>query len=98
MSWVEVDGSGWSWVEVGAGFSNTHIIAKFGSVNKVDYRGKTRYFINAFCLQKQDHVACLNKYTIVIVIKVHCICSPGIFSHSSICQYISVANDSNCAS
>ena len=40
--------AGWSWVEVGAGFSNTHIITKFGRVNKVDYRGKTRYFINAF--------------------------------------------------
>ena len=23
MSWVEVDGAGWSWVEVGARFSNT---------------------------------------------------------------------------
>ena len=26
MSWVKVDGAGWSWVEVGARFSNTHII------------------------------------------------------------------------
>ena len=25
MSWVEVDGGGWSWVEVGARFSNTHL-------------------------------------------------------------------------
>ena len=24
MNWVEVGGGGWSWVEVGAGFSNTH--------------------------------------------------------------------------
>ena len=24
MSWVEVDGAGWSWVEVVARFSNTH--------------------------------------------------------------------------
>ena len=24
MSWVEVGGGGWSWVEVGARFSNTH--------------------------------------------------------------------------
>ena len=24
MSWVEVDGAWWSWVEVGACFSNTH--------------------------------------------------------------------------
>ena len=23
MSWVEVDGAGWSWVELGARFSNT---------------------------------------------------------------------------
>ena len=26
MSWVEVDGGGWSWVEVGARFSNTLLI------------------------------------------------------------------------
>ena len=26
MSWVEVDGGGWSWVEVGARFSNTQRI------------------------------------------------------------------------
>ena len=25
MSWVEVGGGGWSWVEVGARFSNTHL-------------------------------------------------------------------------
>ena len=25
MSWVEVDSAGWSWVEVGAQFSNTQI-------------------------------------------------------------------------
>ena len=25
MSWVEVDGAGWSWVELGARFSNTHL-------------------------------------------------------------------------
>ena len=24
MSWVEVDGAGWRWVELGARFSNTH--------------------------------------------------------------------------
>ena len=29
MSWVEVVGSGWSWEEVGAQFSNTRF--KFGS-------------------------------------------------------------------
>ena len=26
MSWVEVDGAGWSWMEVGAWFSNTRNI------------------------------------------------------------------------
>ena len=26
ISWVEVDGGGWSWVEVGARFSNTPLI------------------------------------------------------------------------
>ena len=25
MSWVEVGGAGWSWMEVGARFSNTHL-------------------------------------------------------------------------
>ena len=25
MTWVEVDGAGWSWVELGARFSNTHL-------------------------------------------------------------------------
>ena len=25
MNWVEVDGAGWSWVELGARFSNTHL-------------------------------------------------------------------------
>ena len=24
MSWVELDGAGWSWVGLGARFSNTH--------------------------------------------------------------------------
>ena len=27
MSWVEVDGGEWSWVEAGAQFSNTHCLS-----------------------------------------------------------------------
>ena len=32
MSWVEVGGGGWSWVELGARFSNTQVLlVKFSS-------------------------------------------------------------------
>ena len=34
MSWVKMDGTGWSWVEVGALVSNTHSLSK-----------KTFYFV-----------------------------------------------------
>ena len=35
MSWVEVDGAGWSWVELGARFSNTLYFLRYAHVSYV---------------------------------------------------------------
>ena len=37
MSWLEVGGGGWSWVEVGEWFSNTHVKKIFGWLNNLQW-------------------------------------------------------------
>ena len=65
------------------------VIIRFNCVDKIVYREKTHYFVDAYVCKKQNHVTCINKSTIIIIIViiiiiiiiiVHYISFPSIFS------------------
>ena len=56
------------------------IVILFNCIDKIVYWEKNTLFCRCLCLQKQNHVVCINKSAIVIV---HCIPFPNMFSHLS---------------
>ena len=43
MSWVELGGGGWSWVELGARFSNTHFKTMVAQSLESTFLGETLF-------------------------------------------------------